>query len=127
MGSPYTGGYRRAAVVHDVALGDPQVVRAEADEMYFHACLAGGCPASQAKMLYAGVRLGSWMSTVRPVEHAVAEHVADAARLPGEQSPGELEVRALYTLIAADLHATPDNVSAVRAAVDRRLGPDMPG
>ncbi|MGZ8320691.1 MAG: DUF1353 domain-containing protein [Telluria sp.] len=114
VGSPYTGPYRRAAIVHDVAIRDPLVVRAEADAMFYHACLAGGCSARQAGLLYAGVCLGSWL------EQSPAQ--ADAARLPGELSPGELEVRALYTLIAADLRSAGTDFASVRAAVARHLG-----
>lgn len=120
VGSPYTGPYRRAAIVHDVAIRDPQVARAEADAMFYHACLAGGCTARQAGLLYAGVCLGSWLE--RPPATAGAPAQADAARLPGELSAGELEVRALYTLIAADLRSAGPDFASVRAAVARHLG-----
>ena len=65
VGSPYTGPYRRASIVHDVACvaadqaTNPQAARAAADEMFYHACRAGGCPAWQARMLYLGVRMGA--------------------------------------------------------------------
>jgi hypothetical protein len=122
VGSPYTGDYRRAAILHDAAIRDPLVVRAEADAMFYQACLAAGCTPSQAKLLYAGVCLGSWVSRSRPLEHAIAEQLPDAARLPGEHSLLDLEVRALYTLLAADLRDSADDIGAVRAAVERRLG-----
>lgn len=121
VGSPYTGDYRRAAILHDAALLDPRIRRIDADAMFYEACIAGGCPANQAKLLYAGVCIGSWVSQARPVEHAIAEQIPDAARLPGEQSPLDLEIRAIYTLLAGDLAATPDDFDAVRAAVDKRL------
>jgi len=60
VGSPYTDDYRRASVVHDVACNDPNVDRKDADVMFYHACLAGGCSYLQAKWLYAGVRIGAW-------------------------------------------------------------------
>lgn len=121
VGSPYTGDYRRAAILHDAALLDPRVRRIDADAMFYEACIAGGCPASQAKLLYASVCIGSWVSQARPVEHAIAEQIPDAARLPGEQSPLDLEIRAIYTLLAGDLAATLDDFDSVRAAVDKRL------
>lgn len=123
VGSPYTGDYRRAAILHDAAIRDPQVRRIEADAMFYEACVAGGCPAKQAKLLYAGVRIGSWVSRSRPVEHAIAEQIPDAARLPGEQSPLDLETRAIYTLLAGDLASSGDDFASVRAIVDERLGP----
>ena len=49
VGSPYTDDYRRASVVHDVACNTPSVPRKEADVMFFFACRAGGCSASQCE------------------------------------------------------------------------------
>ena len=34
--------------------------------MFYHACRAGGCSASQAQILYAGVRIGTWASQNLP-------------------------------------------------------------
>ena len=31
--------------------------------MFYHACIAGGCSLLQAKLLYAGVRIGAWTSS----------------------------------------------------------------
>ncbi|MBC6992242.1 DUF1353 domain-containing protein [Hymenobacter sp. BT491] len=65
VGSPYTGPYRRASIVHDVACDhartapDTRAARAAADHMFYQACLAGGCSPAQAELLYAGVRLGA--------------------------------------------------------------------
>lgn len=62
VGSPYTGQYRRASIVHDKAcddaVGDDDARRA-ADRMFFEACRAGGCNISQSMILYVGVRIGS--------------------------------------------------------------------
>ncbi len=68
VGSPYTDDYRRASVVHDVACDTPSVNRKEADVMFYHACRAGGCSASQARTLYAGVRIGAWSAASLPKE-----------------------------------------------------------
>ena len=61
VGSPYTGLYRRASIVHDVAceLAGSVEERRAADRMFFEACRAGGCSIEEATILYAGVRLGS--------------------------------------------------------------------
>lgn len=61
VGSPYTDDYREASVVHDVACATPGVSRRDADRMFYFACLAGGCPVEQARMLYLGVRIGAWV------------------------------------------------------------------
>lgn len=62
VGSPYTGEYRRASIVHDKACedaaGNPKARRA-ADRMFYHACRAGGCSVKEAWILYLGVRIGA--------------------------------------------------------------------
>lgn len=126
VGSPYTGDYRRAAVVHDIAIKTPGIVRAEADTMFYFACLAGGCSLLQAKLLYAGVRLGSWAREKQTLTLNMLAAPPAPHRLPGQESPQELEVRALYTLVATDLHGTPDDIARIRAAVDRHLGQAAP-
>jgi hypothetical protein len=68
VGSPYTGDYRRASIVHDVACdkaGTDSAKRRAADKMFFHACIAGGCGVAQAMLLYVGVRIGAWWNEHR--------------------------------------------------------------
>jgi hypothetical protein len=126
VGSPYTGDYRRAAVVHDAAVGREGVLRTEADTMFYFACLGGGCSPLQAKLLYAGVRVGSWSMTSRLFPREVAAALPGAYRLPGQQTPHELEVRARYTVIANELVATSDRFADIEAVVDRHLGRQLP-
>jgi hypothetical protein len=123
VGSPYTGDYRRAALVHDAVVGANGVLRADADTMFYFACLAGGCSLLQAKMLYAGVRLGAWANNTHVLAMDPVAHMPDGYRLPGQQSPRELEVRARYTLIANQLMATNDNFADIQRVVDDNLGP----
>jgi hypothetical protein len=62
VGSPYTGEYRRASVVHDVACvraGTDKQKRREADKMFYHACRCGGCSVAESIILYLGVRIGA--------------------------------------------------------------------
>src|SRR6266446_3380743 len=61
VGSPYTGDYRRASIVHDKACDDAvnnSTARRAADRMFYHACRAGGCSIEDATLLYVGVRIG---------------------------------------------------------------------
>src|SRR5438034_5031797 len=61
VGSPYTGDYRRASIVHDKACDDAgENIEAprEADRTFYHACRAGGCSIQEATLLYVGVRIG---------------------------------------------------------------------
>lgn len=126
VGSPFTGNYRRASIIHDIAIRDRAIVRGDADSMFYFACLAGGCMLVEGKLLYAGVRVGSWASLGRDVAGQLLAILPAAPRLPGQQSPGELEVRARYTLLASALAATGDNFEAIRATVERHLGPTPP-
>ncbi len=123
VGSPYTGDYRRASIVHDVACDDPAVPRRDADQMFYQACQAGGCPEAQAALLYAGVRIGAWLPRVR-----LWPAPADAMRplvAHGRTQPTltEESVQLTFREIAADLAAQPKHRSfaQVEAVVDRHL------
>lgn len=122
VGSPYTDNYRRASIVHDVACNNQTINRGEADEMFYYACLAGGCSFLQAKILYAGVRVGAWagVSGLVPLTPGVPSLLF---RLPSEHTKDELEVRAKFTLISRSLETTPDDFNEVRRVVDEQLKP----
>ena len=122
VGSPYTGDYRRAALVHDAAVGSSGVLRADADTMFYFACLAGGCSPVQAKMLYAGVRIGAWAATSPVLAMDPAAQLPDGYRLPGQQTARELEVRARYTMIGNQLMTTSDDFADIERVVDSNLG-----
>lgn len=67
LGSPYIGKYRRASIVHDVAVNEQceseiPIDRKAADRMFYHACRCDNCSVYFATMLYIGVRMGSYMS-----------------------------------------------------------------
>lgn len=121
VGSPYTGAYRRASIVHDVACDDPAVPRRAADEMFYHACRAGGCSPAQAELLYAGVRIGAWLPRVR----LWAEDATRPLLARGHVQPALTDdsVRTTFQEIAADLAARPGPrpFAALEALVDRHL------
>jgi hypothetical protein len=75
VGSPYTGDYRRASILHDVACrnaaGDKAARRA-ADRMIYHGCIAGGCSVEEATIIYLGVRIGALASSVPQWTPAIA-------------------------------------------------------
>jgi hypothetical protein len=66
LGSPYTGDYRRASIVHDFACDHAKTwsARLAADRMFYHACREGGCSIEQATFLYIGVRIGAWLPKI---------------------------------------------------------------
>lgn len=79
LGSPYTGDYRRASIVHDVACnkaGDNADKRLAADRMFYYACRAGGCSIWQATLLYIGVRIGAVLPNVDAWQAAAATSAA---------------------------------------------------
>lgn len=123
VGSPFTGAYRCAAIIHDVALRNGAIVRDDADSMFFHACMAGGCTPLGCKLLYAGVRVGSWATLVG----IHADDWLGLAQLPGQQGPTELEIRARFTLLATELAATGNDFTAIRAAASRHLDGKVAG
>jgi hypothetical protein len=89
IGSPYTGDYRRASIVHDVACdqaGTDPVARRAADRMFFEACRAGGCSIRDATLLYIGVRIGAWWGEAGGVGDASAVRLThDLAEAPLQQ------------------------------------------
>ena len=99
VGSPYTGQYRRASVVHDKAcdeaVGNPARRRA-ADRMFYEACRAGGCSWFEAAVLYAGVRVGGLWAELTPQLAASAE--LEGARI--SHAPNEQAIVADYQYMA---------------------------
>ena len=73
IGSPFSGLYRRASIVHDVAVGEldnPDVSdeeRKKADRMFYHACMYDGCSVRFALLLYIGVSFGTWAASLSSV------------------------------------------------------------
>lgn len=58
VGSPFTGGYRRASVVHDYYCDKKNEPWQAVHKMFYWASLAGGASEVEAKILYAGVFAG---------------------------------------------------------------------
>lgn len=83
IGSPYTGDYRRASIVHDKACDDAKkdfIARRAADRMFFHACRAGGCSTDEAKTLYLGVRIGALKDQVPLWSDSITESFSPRPR-----------------------------------------------
>jgi uncharacterized protein DUF1353 len=102
VGSPYTGDYRRASVVHDKACDDANgdaSARRAADRMFFHACRAGGCSIAEAILLYIGVRIGA----LRNVVPAWRDEAADDDRPRVVRTPTEKRLEADFELAAREV------------------------
>jgi hypothetical protein len=109
VGSPYTGDYRRASVVHDKACDDAagdSSARRAADRMFYHACRAGGCSVREATLLYVGVRLGALTPHVAAWREA-AEAAAvgpRTARVPAEKRlEADFRLAAAKVLVAGEV------------------------
>lgn len=123
VGSPYTGDYRRASIVHDVACTAPDVPRKAADVMFFYACLAGGCGELRARVLYAGVRTGAWASRSL-LERAISkERLLTARTNLGASSLEEDFLRGKLGAIADDITQLPPGASIAEmdAVIEQHL------
>jgi hypothetical protein len=93
VGSPYTGDYRRASIVHDracVDAGSNAAKRRAADRMFYHACRTGGCSIWQATLLYIGVRVGATLPYVDAWQGAAATSPA-GPRIRRTEAEDQLE------------------------------------
>lgn len=62
IGSPCTGKYRNAAVLHDVAYATFGMNKSHADSMLYEAMLELGCDRLTADFIYEGVNIGGQSS-----------------------------------------------------------------
>jgi len=104
VGSPYTGDYRRASIVHDKACNDAAgdvTARKAADRMFYHACRAGGCSSEEANNLYLGVRIGALGDVVPLWSLGIEESFAPRPRtsLPPSERRIEADFRVASDLI----------------------------
>lgn len=104
IGSPYTDDYRRASIVHDIACREPSITRKEADEMFYYACLAGGCSSQRAAVLYAGVRIGALFPTVEQSSDSVERGAELSDDNAGEEQKDALaEISSRIRAIGGDI------------------------
>jgi len=123
VGSPYTGDYRRASIVHDVACeaaGGDAAARRKADRMIYHACIAGGCSVEQATVIYLGVRIGAAASTTPQwtASLAVSETGPRVATTATEQKMEYDFRRAAEMVLSA---GGVDDIDEIESRTDRAL------
>jgi hypothetical protein len=122
VGSPFTGDYRRAALVHDKACddaaGDDQA-RREADRMFYHACRAGGCSIIEATILYIGVRFGA----IKNLVPAWQGSASDIQKPRAGKSDAAVRMEADFQLVANDVlsRKASDNAAAIERRTDAAL------
>lgn len=123
VGSPYTGYYRRASIVHDIACveaGNDARKRLLADKMFYRACRVGGCSVWQATLLYIGVRIGAYIGEVDSWRLAEAA-TTSAPRLARTASEENLErdFRAIAESVLAPGEV--DNVDEIERRFQQRF------
>ena len=76
VGDPYSGAYREASVVHDVACVDRTAAWQDVHTMFYNACRCGSVGEARAKLMFWAVWMGGprWSGkSSRPVEMARPE------------------------------------------------------
>lgn len=132
VGSPFTGHYRRAALVHDRACDDAhgdRQKRREADRMFYFACRDGGCPPREATILYIGVRIGAIFDQVPAWGFAQDDPHPRLSFSAGDRRLlADFELIARQVLDAAAAIAA-DDISAIErdtdAAITSVMGPGV--
>lgn len=126
IGAPYSGPYRRASVIHDVAVGEltnPEATDEEkkaADRMFYSACRYDGCSRRLAAILYIGARMGSWISSSNALKrimlYEIREDVGDA--------PEDIYLVLKFKNVAGKAEALieSDNPELLDVVIDQELG-----
>lgn len=122
VGSPYTGSYRRASIVHDRACEEAAdfPARRAADRMFYEACREGGCSIAQATLLYMGVRVGAHWDLV-PLWKMADRGGSPQPRLARDFA--DKRVEADFQIAAETVLAQPpsDDPEEIEARVDAAL------
>ena len=114
VGSPYTGNYRRASIVHDVACEEAEgswSKRRAADRMFYYACRAGGCSIFESTILYVGVRIGAMTLRIPAWRRAISAGEEPRIRRTPEQDRLEADFRmAAESVVAQGLTDDADEI-----------------
>jgi hypothetical protein len=78
--------------------------------MFFHACRAGGCSPPQARILYAGVRIGAWAAESLPDRALSRENLLFRKGLD-TLGLEEQFLRGKLSEISQEMEALPDEAS----------------
>lgn len=120
VGSPFTGKYRRASIVHDVACGSREQPDRAVHRMFYHACRADGLDDFTAKTMYVAIRrFGPKWRTRAEIEAGVPLPAAAAAP-PMDEQAAQAQLEAIRNEIkaqGADL-----SIDELERTVDVQLG-----
>ena len=111
VGGPYTGKYRKASIVHDVACEEKQQPAEVVHRMFYYACRCEGLPEHKAKLLFAAVYHFGPYWTVKTVyetriitddqgkKHSIKVSKTVPGGLAARRPPTEEAIQKLKTLI----------------------------
>ncbi len=88
VGSPFTGKYIGAAVIHDVGCVSHKYTWQETHRMFYEAMLDSGVDQNYAKILYYGVRVGGPKWQKKTIQASELDHVRNEVEAHG----GRLEI-----------------------------------
>ncbi len=123
IGSPFTGKYRRASIVHDVACVTKEQPDRSVHRMFYYACRADGVDDHTAKLMYAAIRLGGpkWRTRAQ-IEAAHSAEIEAGAPAPAAipLPPADPQVtQAQFAAVQQELEARGEEMSF--AELERRL------
>lgn len=122
VGSPYTGDYRRASIVHDFfCIKASSKERLLADRMFRSACIDGGCSPKQAWLLYIGVRIGAHLN-LKDVAVRSTYPTLDF-KSPGQPRHKDLPYLKLFSNVAAlaENKSYPKDDDALANSIDKAV------
>lgn len=123
VGSPYTGDYRRASIVHDIACdraGSDTKKRRAADRMFYRACRAGDCSIAQSIILYLGVRIGAiWLRVPQWAPAMAIEHAGPRLARTAAEVRVENDFRQAAEMVLSQ--GETDDIDEIERRADRAL------
>jgi hypothetical protein len=120
IGSPFTGKYRRASIVHDVACGAQTQPHRAVHRMFYFACRADGLDDLTAKTMYVAIRqFGPKWRTLAEVDAGLPAPAAIGAP-PLDEQAAQAKLEAIRRDLTAE-GATP-SIDELEQTLDRRFG-----
>lgn len=120
VGAPYAGDYRRASILHDVAVRASTGWRSRrrADKMFYRACRTGGCSRRDSIILYIGVRIGAWFGkSMLSADHASTTRLTETV----EEREMKAVLQDVSEIVLSQHEADSDDPDLIEAMTDAAL------
>lgn len=129
VGSPFTGNYRRASIVHDVACVDKARPDRDVHRMFYFACRADGVDEPTAQIMYAAIRMfGPRWLTRAQIEEQWAGSMPPfgaAAMVPPPSAEEQARLEQAFASFMEEVQAgkTATSFDELEAQMDAQLAP----